>query len=67
MYTFSFIDMGLEDFIRTDNGEVLKKIFSSYDAAEYWIEEGGLDEYGWTNQGTRKWCWDEQKDGVDVP
>jgi len=67
MYTFSFIDMGLEDFIRTENGDVLKKKFPSYEHAEEFIMDGGLNEFGWTNEGTRKFCWEYEKDGVDVP
>ena len=49
MYNFSFIDFGLKDFIRTDDGEVLTKQFNSYQEADDFIADGGLDEYGWTN------------------
>jgi hypothetical protein len=66
MYNFSFIDFGLKDFIRDENGEVLTKQFGSYDEAEEFIMDGGLEEFGWTNEGTRKWCW-EAEDGEDVP
>ena len=67
MYNFSFIDFGLKDFIRTDDGEVLTKQFNSYTEADEFIADGGLDEYGWTNQGTRKWCWEEEDGSEDVP
>lgn len=36
------------------------------DYRDFEEERIGLDEYGWTNQGTRKWCW-EAEDGEDVP
>jgi hypothetical protein len=66
MYNFSFIDFGQKDFIRDKNGEVLTKQFGSYAEAENFIMDGGLDDFGWTNEGTRKWCW-EAEDGEDVP
>ena len=66
MGTFSFIDFGLEDFIRTDDGEVLKKEFSCYDSASNFIADGGLDEFGWTNKGTRTFCWEEESGEEDV-
>lgn len=58
--TFSFIDYGTQDFVRDHTGEALKVEFDSYDHAEDFIMDGGLYEYGWTNGGTRKWCWDEE-------
>ena len=67
MYNFSFIDFGIRDFIRTDDGEVLTKQFNSYQEADDFIADGGLDEFGWTNQGTRKWCWEEEDGSADVP
>ncbi|GEM_PF-5732834 len=57
---FSFIDYGLKDFIRDENDEVLKKEFRTYDDADDFISSGGLEEYGWTNEGTLKWCWNEE-------
>ena len=60
--TFSFIDHGLRDFIRTDDGKVLYKEFSSWDQAENFVADGGLDEFGWTNQGTQKYCWNDEED-----
>lgn len=60
MLTFSFIDFGEKDFVRDHNGQTLKVKLKSYEAAEDFIMNGGLDEYGWTNDGTRKWCWEEE-------
>lgn len=59
---FSFIDYGKKDFIRKDDGHVLIKYFRTWDDADSFIMDGGLEEYGWTNEGTRKWCWDEDED-----
>ncbi len=67
MYNFSFIDYGLKDFIRDDEGEVLTLPFASYSEADDFIANGGLEDYGWTNKGTRKWCWEYEADGIDVP
>lgn len=66
MASFSFIDFGLKDFIRTDDGEVLIKDFPNYQAADNFIADGGLDEYGWTNKGTRKWCWEAESHEEEV-
>lgn len=59
--TFSFIDFGNRDFVRDENGEALKKDFKNWDDADNFIMEGGLDEYDWTNTGTRKFCWDDEE------
>jgi len=59
---FSFFDSGLKDFIRHENDEILKKEFSSYEDADDFIMDGGLDEYGWTNTGTKKYCWNDEDD-----
>lgn len=67
MYNFSFIDFGLRDFIRDDNDEVLIKQFDNFQQADDFIADGGLDEFGWTNTGTRKWCWEEEDGSEDVP
>jgi hypothetical protein len=67
MYKFSFIDFGLKDFLRDDEGKVVVEEFSSYQEADDFIADGKLEWYGWTNSGTRKWCWDEEEYGVDVP
>ena len=56
---FSFIDFGLKDFIRTNNGQVLIKEFNGWEEADNFIMDGGLDDFGWTNKGTQKFCWDE--------
>lgn len=58
---FSFIDFGHRDFIRDEKGDCLKLEFSGYEEADDFIMTGGLHEYGWTNEGTKKWCWDEEE------
>lgn len=58
--------MGLEDFLRTPDGNVLKILFPSYEHADEFIMNNGLVEYGWTNQGTRKWCWEEEKNDMET-
>ena len=67
MFEFSFIDFGLKDFIRTDDGKVLILPFNSYFDADLFVEDGGLEQYGWTNEGTVKWCWNEEVNSEDVP
>jgi hypothetical protein len=59
MKTYSFIDFGLQDFLRTSNGEVLRLKFPSYEAAETWLMIYGVD-YGFTNEGVRYLCWEEE-------
>ncbi|MDR2084354.1 MAG: hypothetical protein LBP67_05105 [Bacteroidales bacterium] len=61
MLEFSFIDRGLRDFIRDNNGEVLIVEFDSWEAADEYIMSSNLDQYGWTNQGTQKYCWNDNK------
>lgn len=60
MYLYSFIDFGLQDFLRDENGEVVKLKFFDVTCAEDWLLTHG-EEYGWTNQGVRYWCWDEEE------
>ncbi len=60
MYTFSFIDFGIMDFIRKENDEVLKLKFNNYEEADDFVMSDGLNEYGWTNKGTRIWCWENE-------
>ena len=67
LFTFSFIDDGNKDFIRDENDNVFKKKFFSYGDASEFIADGGLDDMGWTNRGTKIYCWEEEHDGVDVP
>ena len=45
MFQFSFIDFGNRDFIRDDEDKVLIKEFSSWEAADDFIMDGGLDTY----------------------
>lgn len=59
---FSFIDFGNKDFIRNDDGDCLIMDFKSWEDADNFIMEGGLDEFGWTNKGTQKFCWDDEQD-----
>ena len=59
MLQFSFIDQGLRDFIRDENEDVLVKEFSTWEEADDYIMDGGLFDFGWTNQGTQKHCWND--------
>lgn len=59
---FSFMDYGNKDFVRDHDGSCLIKEFSNWGMADCFIEDGGLDEYDWTNQGTKKICWDDDED-----
>lgn len=59
---FSFIDYGAKDFVRDHDGNALVVDFNSWDDADNFIMDGGLNEYGWTNEGTKKVCWDEDED-----
>lgn len=56
---YSFIDFGLKDFLRDDNGDVIK-IHGDYVTAEDWLLENG-EEHGWTNTGVRYWEWIEEE------
>ena len=47
MLQFSFIDQGLRDFIRDENGDVLVKEFSTWEEADDYIMDGGLFDFGW--------------------
>ena len=60
MLEFSFIDFGLRDFIRNENGDVLIVNFNSWEDADDFIMDGGLNEYDWTNSGTQKFCWNDE-------
>lgn len=59
---FSFIDYGTQDFVRDHDGSSLKVELNSWADAEDFIMDGRLDEYGWTNKGTRKITWDDEDD-----
>lgn len=56
---YSFIDFGLKDFLRKEDGEVVRIEFEGYHDAEEWLLKYGED-YGWTNKGVRYWNWDEE-------
>ncbi len=53
---WSIIDIGLHDFIRDENGKPFD--FNNYGEAEIWLHKNG-EKYGWTNQGTQYFCWDD--------
>ena len=57
---FSFIDFGNRDFVHDEEGNVFILVASSWEEADNFIMEGGLDDFDWTNQGTQKICWDEE-------
>lgn len=67
MYNFSFIDHGKRDFLRDEDGRVVIIKFNSYTEAHDHIHTGELNQYGWTNSGTRVWCWEEEDGSEDVP
>ena len=60
MKYYSFIDFGLKDFLRDNNGKVIRKQFAFVEAAEDWLLTNGED-FGWTNTGIRYWCWDDEE------
>jgi hypothetical protein len=62
MLEFSFIDHGLKDFIRNDENKVLIKEFRSWEDADEFVMDGRLDEFGWTNEGTTKVCWNDDEE-----
>lgn len=57
MMEWSFIDAGIQDFLRDGDGVVIV-VRGSYHDAESWLLEKG-EEYGWTNTGTRFFNWTE--------
>jgi hypothetical protein len=59
MKTWSFIDFGLQDFLRCSLGNVIYFKGSTQEEAEEWLLSEG-EKYGWTNNGVRYWCWDEE-------
>jgi len=60
METYSFIDFGLRDFLRYPDGRVITIVVSGYEEVEDWLLSHG-EEYGWTNQGTRNFCWEDEE------
>lgn len=61
MDLYSFIDFGQKDFLRDENGEVIRLEFPDGQCASEWLIDHG-DEYGWTNQGSRCFNWTEECD-----
>lgn len=59
MDLYSFIDLGLQDFLRDENDNVIKIHFTCIESAEEWLLKNG-ESYGWTNKGITYWNWDEQ-------
>ena len=55
---FSFIDYGLKDFLRDDNGEVIKIKASCQEEAEDWLLDNAKN-LEWTNQGTEYYDWED--------
>lgn len=60
MATYSFIDFGNEDFLRYENGDVVKIEASCIEEAEDWFLKNGDQLTDWTNSGIRYWNWDEE-------
>lgn len=65
MCKFSFIDLGQKDFLRSDDGDVIEVECSNYDEAEEWLLMHG-DDFGWTNKGTKTFCWEVENGDVDI-
>lgn len=61
MGLWSFIDSGLQDFLRDDMGNVIKIKGTQGDAEEWLITEGD-ETTDWTNEGTRYWNWESDDD-----
>lgn len=61
MGLWSFIDSGLQDFLRDDMGNVIKIKGTQGDAEEWLITEGD-ETTDWTNEGTRYWNWEHDDD-----
>lgn len=57
--TYSFIDMGLQDFLRDLSGKTIRLKVASITEAEDWLLKHGK-RYGWTNTGVRYWCWEDE-------
>jgi len=60
MNTFSFIDHGLQDFVRSLNtGKIIKIKATDHGHANHKMFENGLcDDTNWTNTGVKTWCWE---------
>ena len=58
MALFSFIDHGNQDFLRDENGEVIRRQFADTYEAENWLLDNEA-KTDWSNQGTTFWNWDE--------
>lgn len=59
MPLYSFIDQGLQDFLRDDNGDVIKYRCANSDEAESYLLDELAHTTDWTNKGTNIWDWDE--------
>jgi len=59
MGLWSFIDAGLQDFLRDENGNVIKIEGTLHDA-EDWLLTNAETETDWTNEGTRYWDWEDE-------
>jgi hypothetical protein len=54
---WSIIDYGRKDFLRDRSGVLM---FATQRDAEDWLLREG-DDYGWTNSGTKYFCWKEEE------
>ena len=58
MALFSFIDYGNKDFVKDNDGNVIRKQFANKDEAEDWLLSNSA-EHDWTNLGVIFWNWDK--------
>lgn len=58
MALFSFIDYGNKDFVKDNDGNVIRKQFANEDEAEDWLLSNST-EHDWANSGVIFWNWDE--------
>ena len=63
MKTYSFIDYENQDFVKYNNGKIVKIKSSSRESVmEDFCSDGRI--YGktdWTNSGTVIWCWEDME------
>ena len=55
---YSFIDYGNQDFLRYEDGSVIKLEFEYADEAHDWLLDHG-EHYGWSNDGVKVLDWNE--------
>lgn len=59
MALYSFIDNENKDFLRDEDGNVIKITSDTFDDAEMWLLSNG-EKYEWTNSGVYYFNWNEE-------